>query len=57
MPLGRHRAPEIKVWLDEDLQPHQMVNGKEVVVNISPEQAALIEQRRQERESAPPEAP
>jgi len=57
VPLGRHRAPEIKVWLDEDLRPHQMVNGKEVVVNISPEQAALIEQRRRERESAPREAP
>ncbi len=57
VPLGRRRAPEIKVWLDDDLTPHESVNGKEVEVNISPEQAALIEQRRQERKSAPPDAP
>ena len=57
VPLGRRRAPEIKVWLDEDLTPHEMVDGKEVVVRISPEEEALIEKRRQERELAPPEAP
>jgi hypothetical protein len=54
VPLGRRRAPEIKVWIDEDLRPHESVDGKEVEVNISPEQAALIEKRRQERESASP---
>ena len=57
VPLGRRRAPEIKVWIDDDLRPHKMVDGKEVEVNISPEAAALIEKRRQERESVPPEAP
>ena len=56
VPLGRRRAPEIKVWIDDDLQPHEMVDGKEVEVKISPEGAALIEKRRQEREAAPPEA-
>ena len=57
VPLGRRRAPEIKVWIDDDLWPHKLVDGTEAVVDITPEQAALIEQRRQERESAPPEAP
>jgi hypothetical protein len=53
-PLGRRRAPVIKVWLDDDLTPHKSVNGKEVEVDNTPEQAALIETRRQERKSAPP---
>lgn len=57
VPLGRRRAPVIKVWLDDDLRPHQMVDGKEVAVKISPEVAALIEQRREERGPAPPEVP
>ena len=50
VPLGRHRAPEIKVWLDEDLQPHQMVNGVLVkVIDVGPARAAL-EKEQQERE-------
>ena len=61
VPLGRRRAPEIKVWIDDDLQPHQMVNGKEVVVDTSVQLAGLdidmsaklkaLEEERRARES------
>jgi hypothetical protein len=56
VPLGRRRAPEIKVWLDEDGNLRESVNGVVKVVDVSAKRAALARER-QERESAPPEVP
>jgi hypothetical protein len=57
VPLGRRRAPDIKVWLDEDGNLRESVNGVLVrVIDVGPARAAL-EKEQQERESAPPGAP
>ena len=50
VPLGRRRAPDIRVWLDEDGNLRESVNGVLVkVIDVGPARAAL-EKEQQERE-------